>query len=146
MSQGGHSETVLLLALFDQSTPSCLKVIGWWGGGPCDYSVSPWSKSFFFPFLGDFYSTWGLLGQGPELGLGPGLDNFDYFSFMNFTAQSQKAPVSMREGISMAKKVKAVQYFECSAKSLDGVETVFDEAVKAALRPRDARKPWCNLF
>ena len=72
--------------------------------------------------------------------------NFDYFSFMNFTAQSQKAPVSMREGISMAKKIKAVQYFECSAKSLDGVETVFDEAVKAALRPRDARKPWCNLF
>ena len=26
---------------------------------PCDLSVSPWSKSFFFPFLGDFYSTWG---------------------------------------------------------------------------------------
>ena len=26
----------------------------------------------FFPFLGDFYLTWGLLG----LGLGPGLDNF----------------------------------------------------------------------
>ena len=29
MSQGGHSETLLLLALFYQSTPSCLKV----GGG-----------------------------------------------------------------------------------------------------------------
>ena len=22
-------------------------------GGQCDFSVSPWSKSFFFPFLGD---------------------------------------------------------------------------------------------
>ena len=44
MSQGGHSEPLLLLALFYQSTPSCLKVIGWWGGGgggPCDYCVSP---------------------------------------------------------------------------------------------------------
>ena len=32
MSQGGHSEPLLLLALFYQSTPSCLKVrggVGW---------------------------------------------------------------------------------------------------------------------
>ena len=28
MSQGGHSEPLLLLALFYQSTPSCLKVRG----------------------------------------------------------------------------------------------------------------------
>ena len=44
MSQGGHSEPLLLLALFYQSTPSCLKVRGGWGGwvgGPCDSSVSP---------------------------------------------------------------------------------------------------------
>ena len=33
MSQGGHSEPLLLLALFYQSTPSCLKVIGGWVGG-----------------------------------------------------------------------------------------------------------------
>ena len=39
MSQGGHSEPLLLLELFYQSAPSCLKVMG--GGGPCDYSVSP---------------------------------------------------------------------------------------------------------
>ena len=43
MSQGGHSEQLLFFALFYQSTPSCLKVIGGWGGGggPCDYCVSP---------------------------------------------------------------------------------------------------------
>ena len=44
MSQGGHSEPLLLFALSDQSTPSCLKVRGGGGGGvggPCDYSVSP---------------------------------------------------------------------------------------------------------
>ena len=33
MSQGGHSEPLLLLVLFYQSTPSCLKVIGWVGWG-----------------------------------------------------------------------------------------------------------------
>ena len=32
MSQGGHSEPLSLLALFYQSTPSCLKVMGWGGG------------------------------------------------------------------------------------------------------------------
>ena len=26
--------------------------VGWAVGGPCDYSVSHWSKSFVFPFLG----------------------------------------------------------------------------------------------
>ena len=46
MSQGGHSESLLLLALFYQSTPSCLKVIGGWVGGvggvggPWDFIVT----------------------------------------------------------------------------------------------------------
>ena len=31
MSTGDHSETLLLLALFYQSNPSCLKVMGWVG-------------------------------------------------------------------------------------------------------------------
>ena len=26
--------------------------VGWAVGGPCDYSVSHWSKSFVFPFFG----------------------------------------------------------------------------------------------
>ena len=73
VSQGGHSEQLLFFVLFYQSTPSWIKVKGWGGGvgGPCDFSVSPWSKSFFFPFI----QLGGLLGQGPGLGLGPGLDN-----------------------------------------------------------------------
>ena len=46
MGQGYHSETLLLLTLFYQSTPSCLKVIGRWGGGggPCDFRGIPLSK------------------------------------------------------------------------------------------------------
>ena len=39
--------------------------VGWcWGGGPCYYCVSPWSKSFFYNFLGDFHSTKGSVGTG----------------------------------------------------------------------------------
>ena len=64
MSQGDHSEQLLLLALFYQSTPSCLKVIGGRGGvggGPEDFIVSP-------------SPNWAL-GLGVR-GLGLGLDNF----------------------------------------------------------------------
>ena len=45
MIQGGHSEQLLLLALYYQRTPSCLKVRGGWGGCPCDFSVSPDSQT-----------------------------------------------------------------------------------------------------
>ena len=45
-------------------------------GGPCDFSVSPRSKSFFFLFLGTFIRLGGLLRQVLGLGFGPGLDNF----------------------------------------------------------------------
>ena len=43
IDQGVHSETALLLGLFDWSTPSWIKVRGWGGvgGGLCDFSVSP---------------------------------------------------------------------------------------------------------
>ena len=53
MSQGGYSEPLLLLALFYQRTPLCLKVMGvWWGGvgGPCDFSVSPSPYGLDFGF------------------------------------------------------------------------------------------------
>ena len=67
MGIGDHSETVLLLALFDQSTPLFLKVMGWvcavghvvmcsrpcgGVGGPCDFSVSPSPFDLDFGTLG----------------------------------------------------------------------------------------------
>ena len=74
MSQGGHSEQILFFALFYQSTPSWIKVRGWWcGGGPCDFSVSPWSKSFF-SFFGELLFNLGACwDRGPDLDLDQGL-------------------------------------------------------------------------
>ena len=57
-----HSNTFSLIALFYLSTPSWLKVIGWvgwwWGGGPCDYCVSPVQRIGFWGFS-DFVRTFG---------------------------------------------------------------------------------------
>ena len=49
----------------------------WWGGGPCDYCVSPSPKNWFFEFfrLGlTLESGFGPVGTG-DWGLGLGLDN-----------------------------------------------------------------------
>ena len=83
MSQGGHSEPLLLLALFYQSTPSWLKVRGWWGGvgGPCDYCVSP------SPFGLDF----GTLGLW-DFGLG--LDKNNRRCSTLKTMETEKTPLN----------------------------------------------------
>ena len=44
VGHGDHSKTFLPLELFCWRTPSWLKVMGWWGGGPCDYYLSAQSK------------------------------------------------------------------------------------------------------
>ena len=48
----------------------------------------------------------------------------------------------------MADKLKAVYYLECSARTGNGVQGVFDQAIRAVLAPRRPRKRQhiCNLF
>ena len=68
MGIGDHSETVLLLALFDQSTPSWIKVIGWCGGGGGVVAhvilVSALGPNPSFSFLGGLLFNLGLVGTG----------------------------------------------------------------------------------
>lgn len=42
-------------------------------------------------------------------------------------------PIQFEQGQDLAKKIKAVKYLECSAKTGENLKTVFDEAVKAVL-------------
>mmetsp|Transcript_18455 Transcript_18455/g.46936 ORF Transcript_18455/g.46936 Transcript_18455/m.46936 type:complete len:192 (-) Transcript_18455:152-727(-) len=50
-------------------------------------------------------------------------------------------PIALDQANDLAKKIKAVKYLECSAKTGNNLKTVFDEAVKAVLfAPRRKRK------
>ena len=44
-----------------------------------------------------------------------------------------QSPISTDQGAELAKKIKAVKYLECSAKTGESLKHVFDEAVKAVL-------------
>ncbi|VDI12768.1 Ras-related C3 botulinum toxin substrate 1 [Mytilus galloprovincialis] len=44
-------------------------------------------------------------------------------------------PITPSEGQSLAKRIDAVKYIECSAKSQEGLQSVFEEAAKAGLLP-----------
>ena len=48
----------------------------------------------------------------------------------------------------MAEKLKAVFYLECSARTGEGVQGVFDQAIRAVLAPQKRRRRTglCNLF
>lgn len=41
--------------------------------------------------------------------------------------------VTQQQGATMAKQIKAVKYLECASISQDGLDEVFDEAVRAFL-------------
>ena len=77
MCQGDHSETLLLLTLFYQSTLLCLKVIGgWWRR-----LYSLWRRLYSFVEevihpVEEVIHTLGILlsALGPNFGLGPELD------------------------------------------------------------------------
>jgi len=46
-----------------------------------------------------------------------------------------QSPVSTDTGMELARKLKAIKYMECSAKTQENLKDVFDEAVRCVLRP-----------
>ena len=54
--------------------------------------------------------------------------------------------VSYMQGKSMAKRIGALKYLECSAMAQEGVKDVFDEAIRVVLKPRNRKKrrKWYN--
>ena len=51
----------------------------------------------------------------------------------------KQEPVKPEDGRTMAEKINAFAYLECSAKNNDGVREVFEEATRAAFKSRRSR-------
>jgi len=52
-------------------------------------------------------------------------------------ASKGKQPVTTEEGAEMAKGIGAVSYVECSAMTQQGLKTVFDDAIRAAMKKEE---------
>jgi len=57
-----------------------------------------------------------------------------------YSSSSNKSPVATSEGAELSRSIKASRYAECSAKTRDGVEEVFQIAARAALSPPRAKR------
>ncbi|XP_053376128.1 ras-like GTP-binding protein RHO [Mercenaria mercenaria] len=63
-------------------------------------------------------------------------------------AKMKQEPVKYDDGRAMAKLIGAVSYLECSAKRMDGIVEVFEEATRAALKRKKTKgsKTKCRIF
>lgn len=58
----------------------------------------------------------------------------------------KQEPVRPEEGKTVAEKINAFAYLECSAKTKEGVRQVFEMATRAALQTKKKRKTGCVLI
>merc|ERR1712142_922372 len=61
-------------------------------------------------------------------------------------AKMKQEPVKPEDGRTMAEKINAFAYLECSAKSKEGVREVFETATKAALAVKKKKRTKCTLL
>jgi GTPase SAR1 family protein len=54
--------------------------------------------------------------------------------------KTNQAPVTTEEAESVAKKIGAVKYLECSAKVNEGVREVFEHATRSAMLAKTSKK------
>jgi len=52
----------------------------------------------------------------------------------------KQSPITYDQGLQMMQEIGAVKYMECSALTQIGLKAVFDEAIRAVLRPQPAKK------
>ncbi len=84
----------------------------------------------------------------PTILVGTKLDLRDDRDTIDKLGERKLKPISQPQGCSMAKEIKAEKYLECSALSQKGLKGVFDEAIRAVLRPKapPKKKKHCVLL
>ncbi|XP_052750468.1 ras-related C3 botulinum toxin substrate 1-like [Galleria mellonella] len=84
----------------------------------------------------------------PIILVGTKLDLRDDKETIENLKEGKLAPVTYPQGFDMSKEINAVKYIECSALTQKSLKTVFDEAIRAVLRPSRPQKPnrKCSIF
>jgi len=82
----------------------------------------------------------------PQILVGTKLDLRDDPAIIEKLRAQDTQPVSTESGHELAKKIHAVKYMECSAKTSLGLKAVFDEAVKSVLFAKPKKKGGCTLL
>lgn len=72
---------------------------------------------------------------------------------LQYLAESKRVPVTKTQGLAVAKKITAVKYMECSAKSGKGLKDVFTTAAEVVVSPEifqqgntEKKKAKCSLL
>jgi Ras-related C3 botulinum toxin substrate 1 len=78
--------------------------------------------------------------DAPILLIGTKIDLREDKETLQILAENGQAPIKREQGQKLANKIRAVKYLECSALTQRGLKQVFDEAVRAVLRPQPVRR------
>ena len=84
----------------------------------------------------------------PVILVGNKIDIRNDLSVLKKMEQYKEVPISHRDGIVLAREINAVKYLECSSYTQQGVDIIFEEAIKAALKQtkRKKLKRSCSLM
>mmetsp|Transcript_6253 Transcript_6253/g.20408 ORF Transcript_6253/g.20408 Transcript_6253/m.20408 type:complete len:193 (-) Transcript_6253:98-676(-) len=82
----------------------------------------------------------------PQLLVGTKLDLREEAGTLEKLKAAGQKPISTAQGEELAKKIKAIKYMECSAKTGESLKSVFDEAVKAVLFMPKKKGGKCTLL
>ncbi|XP_036213108.1 ras-related C3 botulinum toxin substrate 1 isoform X2 [Bactrocera oleae] len=78
--------------------------------------------------------------DAPIILVGTKIDLRDDRETLSTLAEQGLAPLKREQGQKLANKIRAVKYMECSALTQRGLKQVFEEAVRAVLRPEPQKR------
>ncbi|XP_070831140.1 ras-related C3 botulinum toxin substrate 2-like [Chaetodon trifascialis] len=84
----------------------------------------------------------------PTILVGTKLDLRDEKDTIEKLKENNLAPITQSQGQALAQEIDAEKYLECSALTQDGLKTLFDEAIRAVLCPKNPvkKKKGCSLL
>lgn len=78
--------------------------------------------------------------DAPIILVGTKIDLREDRETLSALAELGLSPLKREQGQKLANKVRAIKYMECSALTQRGLKQVFDEAVRAVLRPEPLKR------